>query len=400
MRARTDPALYHQALILGLLLAILSPIALAEPAGQVVFATGSGTATDSQGNTRTLEKDAAVEEGDTILTKDGLVQIRFKDGAFLALQPQTEFKVERYRYTAAGDAQDGVIMSLVKGGLRTISGLVGKRDRSAYSMKAAVATIGIRGTDYALELSDRLIGNVAEGAIEVCNGAGCLGVLAGQAFLVPSLTEIPVLTERHVFLPPTQPRDTAKAHKREAAADDQRPIDEAALEHAANGKAKEDAALERALAPAPAKATATAGSDKSVSSPGRGAAIGSTVNPVSAVTAPPGQAKKAGADDTPLASPTPASSPSVPPGQAKKVGADNIPLASPTPASSPSVPPGQAKKSGADDIRLVLPAPASSPSVPPGQLKKLDAGVLESATTKPGKGVGPPGGIPPGQAKR
>jgi hypothetical protein len=348
MRARTVPAYYHQPLVLGLLLAILSPIALAEPAGQVIFATGGCIATDAQGNTRPLEKDAAVEEGDTILTKDGLVQIRFKDGAFLALQPQTEFKVERYRYTAAGDAQDGVIISLVKGGLRTISGLVGKRDRSAYSMKAAVATIGIRGTDYALELSDRLVGNVAEGAIEVCNGAGCLSVLAGQAFLVPSLTEIPVLSERHVFLPPTQPRDTARAHKREVAADGQQAADEAALEQDANGNAKKNAALGRALAPVPPDATAIAGSDKSVSSAGTGTAVGSSLNPMGTVAPPPGQAKKA----------------------------------------------------GADDILLVLPAPASSPSAPPGQVKKLDAGVLDAVTTNPGKGVGLLGGIPPGQAKR
>jgi hypothetical protein len=216
-------------------------------------------------------------------------------------------------------------------------------------MKAAVATIGIRGTDYALELSDKLVGNVAEGAIEVCNGAGCLSVLAGQAFLVPSLTEIPVLSERHVFLPPTQPRESGRAPtQREAAADDQRPNDAAVLEQDASENAKKNAALERALAPAALDATAIAGSDKSVSNPGKGAAIGSAVNPVGAV----------------------------------------------------AVPPGQAKKSGVDDVLLVLPAPATSPSVPPGQLKKPDAGVLDAVTTNPGKGAGPPGGIPPGQAKR
>jgi len=194
-----------RALALGLLVAGISPIAFAERAGEVIFAAGSVSATDPQGAGRALDKGAAVEEGDTIVVEDGRVQIHFKDGAFLALHAHTRFRIDRYRYAAAGDSEDGVLLSLLKGGLRTISGVVGKTNRSAYSLDASVATIGIRGTDYALQLNDELIGKVGEGAIEVCNSAGCLNVQAGQAFLVRSLTEMPILSDRHVFLPPTQP---------------------------------------------------------------------------------------------------------------------------------------------------------------------------------------------------
>jgi hypothetical protein len=302
-------------------------------------------AIDSQGNRRTLEKDGPVQEGDSLLTNDGRIQIRFKDGGFVALQPDTRFTVERYRYTAAGDAEDGVVMSLFKGGLRTISGLVGKRNRASYSMKTLVATIGIRGTDYALELGDKLVGNVAEGAIEVCNGAGCVSVPAGQAFLVPSLTEMPVLGERHVFLPPAQPRETRTRESAQAVDEhnsDQTAVDQAgAGAQRANGNAKND--TEPALAWPKADPAAVPRPNSSGTGPAQGNGRSS--------------------------------------------------------AAAAGVPPGQAKKSGAGDILPVLPAPAAV-TTPPGQLKKLDTGLLDAVGQSQAKGLGPPGGIPPGQAKR
>ena len=198
------------AFVTGAILFVLSTPALAEPAGRVVFVSGSVLATDLTGNARALERGAAVEEGDTIATGEGRVQVQFKDGAFMALQPQTRFKVARYRYTAAGDDEDSAVMSLIKGGLRTISGLVGKKNRDAYRMETEVATIGIRGTDYALDLNASLSGHVSDGAIEVCNGAGCTMVQGGFAFLVPSFTQPPALSERRAFLPPT-PSDGTRA---------------------------------------------------------------------------------------------------------------------------------------------------------------------------------------------
>jgi len=196
------------AIAAGALLLAYSMAASADPAGRVLFVAGNVLATDTAGSTRALERGASVEEGDTIATHDGRVQLQFKDGAFLALQPETRFRVERYRHAAAGDAEDSVVLSLLKGGLRTISGLVGKKNRDDYRMDSAVATIGIRGTDYALELDSQLSGHVAEGAIEVCNGAGCILVQSGFAFSVPSFIDPPVLGERRAFLPPT-PSDQA-----------------------------------------------------------------------------------------------------------------------------------------------------------------------------------------------
>jgi hypothetical protein len=136
------------------------------------------------------------------MTNDGRVQVRFTDGGYFSLQPQTHFRVDEYRYSGTHDEGDHVFLSLLKGGLRTISGLVGKSNRAAYRMTTTVATIGIRGTEYVLDFNATLYGHVAQGAVEVCNGAGCLLVPGGLAFSVSSPSALPVFTEKRAVLAP------------------------------------------------------------------------------------------------------------------------------------------------------------------------------------------------------
>jgi hypothetical protein len=324
------------ALIAGVILLACGVPALAEPAGRVLFAAGSVLAIDPAGNVRALERGASVEEGDTVATGDGRLQVQFKDGAFLALQPQTRFKVARYRHTGAGDGEDSVVMSLLKGGLRTISGLVGKANRNAYRMETEVATIGIRGTDYALELNAALAGHVSEGAIEVCNGAGCTLVQSGFAFNVPSFLQPPVLSEQRAFLPPT-PSDKLGAR---AAGNPDDPRGGAGPEHSATGaespaprksRAREDRASPAFdVLPRPGPA-GNAGANPSAAAPGLADAGAS---PGNSVSAPSGT----GAPSTvgiPGESAASAASGNIPPGLARKL---NDPL------SGVAGPPGLTKK--------------------------------------------------------
>jgi hypothetical protein len=100
----------------------------------------------------------ALEEGDVIITeKDSFAQLVFSDGSQVALRPNSRLSVTRYHYDHAAPAQDHMLLDLVRGGLRTITGLIGKRgDKSAYSLKlSAFATIGIRGTDFIARLCEQ-----------------------------------------------------------------------------------------------------------------------------------------------------------------------------------------------------------------------------------------------------
>src|SRR5438105_10235791 len=85
--------------------------------------------------------------GDKISTgADGRVQIRFSDGAYVSLQPNTEFEIKSYHYEGKTDGTESAIFGLFKGALRTVTGFVGRVNRNRYQISTPTATIGIRGT--------------------------------------------------------------------------------------------------------------------------------------------------------------------------------------------------------------------------------------------------------------
>ena len=122
-----------------------------KPVGKVLLASGEVTAVDSNGEHRVLKRRSKVFVGDTLKTGlESQVQLRMKDGAILAIGANAEFIVKSYSYKAKGDAKDEAVMTLVKGGLRTITG---KIDKGGYTMETSVSTLGIRGTVYDVYIS-------------------------------------------------------------------------------------------------------------------------------------------------------------------------------------------------------------------------------------------------------
>jgi hypothetical protein len=103
-----------------------------------------------------------VMEGDVLATsKDGYAQIKMNDGTKMTLRPESNLKIEAYQFKKETPQADNAIYRLLKGGFRTVTGLIGKRgNQDAYKLHAASATIGIRGTDFTTRL---------------CNDDDCLG---------------------------------------------------------------------------------------------------------------------------------------------------------------------------------------------------------------------------------
>ena len=177
------------AFLLFAALVIASPLARAQVVGKVLAASGEVVAQRPDGSTRALLANAVVERGDTVVTgTDSAAQLQFLDGALVTLQAETRFRIDDYSY-ADGSAQDRSIFSLLRGGLRTLSGLIGKVRHDAYRMETPVATVGIRGTDYELRLcqGDCPAGNpnglylgVGYGAIAASNHAGSFDLQRGQ----------------------------------------------------------------------------------------------------------------------------------------------------------------------------------------------------------------------------
>ena len=187
MSAQQIFRLRNPALLMALA-AAFPVISYAAGAANVDFAAGSVTAVNSVGVQRPLSKGAEIGNGDTIRTGDGgRAQVRFSDGALISLQPQTEFRIDNYQYSGKADEAEKGFFSLLKGGLRTITGLVGRSNRDNYKVSTSVATIGIRGTAYTAGLNpsgDELNVATGEGLVEVCNDAGCILLASGESGLV------------------------------------------------------------------------------------------------------------------------------------------------------------------------------------------------------------------------
>lgn len=195
-----------QTLILATLCQALYVSSAFAEAARVQFTAGDVTAIAKSGEQRQLVKGALVDTGDLIDTGTGRAQLRFTDGGYVSLQPQTQFRIEHYRFDGKVDGTERSWMSLLKGGLRTITGIIGRSNRQNYQVSTAVATIGIRGTEFTMQLDGGLRGSVGEGEIEVCNSTGCLGVLDGESYFVPSADSRPVVTVRTSDLPPVPPQ--------------------------------------------------------------------------------------------------------------------------------------------------------------------------------------------------
>lgn len=185
--------------ILFLLAALVLPVLSQAAAGRVLIAVGDVTA--QRGNTvLKLDRDFVLESGDVVRTGDASnAQFRFTDGAMVALRANSQFSIDQYRFvpTDPGSAEEKGFFSLVKGGLRTISGLIGKKNRDAYSMGTPTATIGIRGTHYNLMVcqgncrnndgslaKDGTYGTVYHGIINVANQNGSGNFSRDQSFFV------------------------------------------------------------------------------------------------------------------------------------------------------------------------------------------------------------------------
>lgn len=141
-------------LISVILLMIATASQAAEVAGNVGYMSGSLIAQRADGTIKVMGPKSEVLAGDTLVTaKDSYVQVQMKDGAKMTLRPHSTLKIEEYRFNKQEPKSDNAIFRLLKGGFRTVTGLIGKRgDPDAYKVRAATATIGIRGTDFSTRL--------------------------------------------------------------------------------------------------------------------------------------------------------------------------------------------------------------------------------------------------------
>lgn len=171
----------------ALAVALLAPL-FAFAQGQVQHLSGTMYVQRPDGSIRLLAEKSQVLTGDVVSTeRDSYAQIKMTDGGQITLRPNTQMRIEGYQFSEKEPEKDNFLFSLLKGGLRAVTGLIGKRvNRDAYKLRTATATVGIRGTDFnAIEVAPGtpeapkpgVYVVVADGMVVVTSGG--LDLLAG-----------------------------------------------------------------------------------------------------------------------------------------------------------------------------------------------------------------------------
>jgi hypothetical protein len=129
-------------------LLLLAPLAQAQSAGEVEFSRGVGFAQTPGETPRTLGKGLPLREGDRITTSDGASAIvKLQDGTRMTVRPNSELVLQQYQFKENA-SDNSMLMQLVRGGFRAVTGVIAKNSPNAARVQTNTATIGIRGTDF------------------------------------------------------------------------------------------------------------------------------------------------------------------------------------------------------------------------------------------------------------
>ena len=171
----------RRAWMLGLLWYFCSFAVWAQVA-QVQTTQGDAWVAAPGGTAVPLVKGQDIAAGSELSTGDnGLAVVRFVDGHTIALKDRSSVKIANYQYNPQKPATSSMVLDLLRGGLRTLTGLLGKANPSAFKLRTPVATVGIRGTDATVALIDGdLFTRVDSGGIFVDAGGDLLLVDIGQ----------------------------------------------------------------------------------------------------------------------------------------------------------------------------------------------------------------------------
>lgn len=148
--------------------------------------TGRVTVTAASGLTRSPNSGDTVAQGEVVATDDdGEAVITARDGTRLTLRPKSRLEITQYRFEPA-TSSGSFISKLLKGSLRTISGLIGKTQPRNVLVITPTATVGIRGTDFEVAVVETDADDRRAGTYDhVFDGATVLQVETGETLDVP-----------------------------------------------------------------------------------------------------------------------------------------------------------------------------------------------------------------------
>jgi hypothetical protein len=164
--------------LLALAMALLSGVAFAN--AKVHSMTGNVSAAVGPAPAQPVKVGDTIPAGQTVVTAaNSTVVLQFPDGQITALTPNTRMTIDAYQFNEQ-QKSGNILLSLVSGGMRAITGLIGRNSPDKVAYKAATATIGIRGTDVTVALDGGRV------VVVVSGGSVTFTVAGGTPFTIPS----------------------------------------------------------------------------------------------------------------------------------------------------------------------------------------------------------------------
>lgn len=140
------------ACLLSLNVMAQAPTAGLQVIGEVALTKGVVTARSAVRPLTALAKGSPIYVQDIVETASrSFTVIKFNDGGKVTLRPETRFDLNEYDQTAGQEKQS---FELLKGGLRAVTGAIGKAKPEQVTYAARNTTIGIRGTTLVIKLCE------------------------------------------------------------------------------------------------------------------------------------------------------------------------------------------------------------------------------------------------------
>jgi FecR protein len=136
----------------AILLWVVSTTALAD-IGSVVDTTG--IAIIKRGSTSvTVTKGTAVETNDKVETKNGVVNIRFKDNTSVKVTENSSLVIDDFVYDPKNAAGGKLDLKAASGTVRYVSGSIAHNNPNSVKINTPTAAIAVRGTDFVMSVDE------------------------------------------------------------------------------------------------------------------------------------------------------------------------------------------------------------------------------------------------------
>lgn len=140
-------------------MSVLAVVCLAA-SGSALAQNVAGVVKTSHGNVQILRDGRSIPApvgtdvmaGDTLRTAgESSTGVMLKDDTRVSLGPNSQLLLDRFAFNANTNEGD-MLVSILKGTLRMVSGLLVKANPEQVRLKTPTATIGVRGTDFIVDV--------------------------------------------------------------------------------------------------------------------------------------------------------------------------------------------------------------------------------------------------------